>query len=304
MTDHRRVGFIGLGHMGGPMATNLVRAGHDLKVHDLDRAKAATQEQLGATWADGWADFADREVVFLALPGPPQVEAVLLGDKGLLQHLAPGSVVIDTTTSSTELLQRVVAFAATRDIEILECPVTNAIDGAIRGELTIFVGGNAEVLESQRPLLDHLATMLLHCGPHGTASTIKLMTNQLWFIHAASIAEGLMLGAKAGIPLETVRKAIVHSAGDSWVAGHDIPSIFAGHYDPSFTLALCNKDLGLIVETAERLGIDIPMTRLAQARFAEATQRYGAAAAELHVARLVEEQADLLLRPPHGEPCP
>ena len=73
MTDHRRVGFIGLGHMGGPMATNLVRAGHDLKVHDLDRAKAATQEQLGATWADGWADFADREVVFLALPGPPQV---------------------------------------------------------------------------------------------------------------------------------------------------------------------------------------------------------------------------------------
>ena len=110
-----------------------------------------------------------------------------------------------------------------------------------------------------------------------------------------------MLGAKAGVPLETVWVALKTSAGDSWVVRHDTPSIFAGHYDPSFSLALCCKDLGLIQEIAAGQGMSLPMTSLAQERFEMAKERYGADAGELHVAKLIEEEAGLLLRPPHGE---
>ena len=111
-----------------------------------------------------------------------------------------------------------------------------------------------------------------------------------------------MLGAKAGVPLETVWEAIKSSAGNSWVAEHDVPSIFAGHYDPSFSLALCCKDLGLIHDIAQSQGVNLPMAGAAQALFQQAKQTYGEQAAELHVVKLLEEQAGLLLRPPHGQP--
>jgi 3-hydroxyisobutyrate dehydrogenase-like beta-hydroxyacid dehydrogenase len=136
---------------------------------------------------------------------------------------------------------------------------------------------------------------------HGNGATIKLLTNLLWFVSAAAIGEGLMMGAKAGIPLDTVWEAIKSSAGNSWVAQHDVPSIFAGHYDPSFSLALCCKDLGLINQVAQSQGFELTMGALAQKVFQQAMQTYGPDAGELHVVRLLEERAGLLLRPPMGQ---
>ena len=162
------------------------------------------------------------------------------------------------------------------------------------------MGGDAACFEKHKPIFDVIGEKIFHVGVHGNGATIKLLTNLLWFVSAATIGEGLMLGAKAGIPLHTVWEAIKSSAGNSWVAEHDVPSIFAGHYDPSFSLALCCKDLGLINDIAKSQGYELTMGSFVQKVFEQARQTYGDDAAELHVVRLLEERTGLFLRPPHG----
>jgi 3-hydroxyisobutyrate dehydrogenase len=164
------------------------------------------------------------------------------------------------------------------------------------------VGGDLAVFEKHRPIFDVLATKIFHVGAPGNGATIKLLTNLLWFVSAAAIGEGLMLGAKAGVPLPVVWEAIKSSAGNSWVAEHDVPSIFAGNYDPSFSLALCCKDLGLINDIARSQGYELTMGKFVESLFQEAALTYGDSAAELHVVKLLEDRVGMLLRPPHGEP--
>ncbi len=294
--------FIGTGNMGNPMAANLLRAGYQMRVHDIDQAKAQNLIALGAHWAANCAEAVRNvDVVLCSLPGPVQVEQVLLADQGVLAHLKRGATVIDTSTSDQRLSQRIDAYARDLGLHYLEAPVTNAIDAAAEGRLSIFVGGDEALFNQHRAIFDVLATKIFHVGPAGNGAVIKLMTNLLWFVSAAAIGEGLMLGAKAGIPLNTVWEAIKASAGNSWVAEHDVPSIFAGHYDPSFSLDLCCKDLRLVNEIAEAQGFQLTMGSHAQALFEEARARYGGEAAELHVTRLLEERVGLFLRPPHGQ---
>jgi len=210
--------------------------------------------------------------------------------------------VIDTSTSSVDLVRQLADLARQRGGDFLEAPVTNAVDFAALGRVSIFVGGDEAVYQRHRPIFEVLGEKIFHVGVHGNGATIKLLTNLLWFVSAAAIGEGLMMGAKAGIPLDTVWEAIKSSAGNSWVAQHDVPSIFAGHYDPSFSLALCCKDLGLINQVAQSQGFELTMGALAQKVFQQAMQTYGPDAGELHVVRLLEERAGLLLRPPQGQP--
>lgn len=297
-----RLCFIGLGNMGNPMAANLARAGYQMRVHDLDQSKVQNIVALGAQWAASIADAVhEADVVLCSLPGPLQVEQVLLSDTGVLAKAKKGATIIDTSTSDQKLSQRIDARARELGVHYLEAPVTNAIDAAAEGRLSIFVGGDEVIFNQQRPIFDVLATKIFHVGPAGNGAVIKLMTNLLWFVSAAAIGEGLMLGAKAGIPLNTVWEAIKSSAGNSWVAEHDVPSIFAGHYDPSFSLDLCCKDLRLVNEIAQSQGFELTMGSHARALFEEARARYGGQAAELHVARLLEERVGLYLRPPHGQ---
>lgn len=297
-----RIFFIGLGNMGHPMAANLLKAGHTLTVHDLDPNKASDLIKAGAHWADTLAQgMAHADVVLCSLPGPPQVEQVMLSDDGVCAHLRAGMVVIDTTSSSVDLAKRLEASIRAKGASYLESPITNAADGARAGKLSIFVGGEATVYVKCLPIFQTLGEKIFHVGPAGNAATIKLLTNLLWFVSAATIGEALMLGAKAGVPLPTVWEAIQASAGNSWVVEHDVPSIFAGHYDPSFSLALCCKDLTLVNQIAEQQGYSLTMGQHALAQFEKAKEMYGPDAAELHVVKMLEDQVGLLLRPPHGE---
>jgi 3-hydroxyisobutyrate dehydrogenase-like beta-hydroxyacid dehydrogenase len=290
--------FIGVGNMGNPMAANLVKAGYDVTVFDVSRAKADNLIALGAAWAHSVAEgAAHADVVMASLPGPAQVRDVMLGDQGVLAHVRSGTTVIDTSTSAVELVRELVALAKAKDVDFLEAPVTNAVDMAALGRLSIFVGGDAACYEKHKPIFDVIGEKIFHVGAPGNGATIKLLTNLLWFVSAAAIGEGLMLGAKAGIPLHTVWEAIKSSAGNSWVAEHDVPSIFAGHYDPSFSLALCCKDLGLINDIAKSQGYDLPMGGMAQQLFQQAMATYGPEAAELHVVKLLEERVGHMLRP-------
>jgi len=302
MSSLPRIFFIGVGNMGHPMAANLLKAGHPLTVFDISPDKAQDLLAQGAQWASSLHQgVAACDVVMASLPGPAQVQAVMLGESGVMAALRPGMTVIDTSTSSVDLVRQLADLARQRSGDFLEAPVTNAVDFAALGRLSIFVGGDEAVYQRHLPIFEVLGEKIFQVGVHGNGATIKLLTNLLWFVSAAAIGEGLMMGAKAGIPLDTVWEAIKSSAGNSWVAQHDVPSIFAGHYDPSFSLALCCKDLGLINQVAQSQGFELTMGALAQKVFQQAMQTYGPDAGELHVVRLIEERAGLLLRPPMGQ---
>src|SRR5699024_8813366 len=148
-----------------------------------------------------------------------------------------------------------------------------------------------------QPVLENLGRVI-SCGRLGTGNVVKLVTNQLWFVHAAALGEGFAVGLSHGVDLDILWEAIKASVGDSFVAQHDAPSVFAGHYDPSFTLGLCLKDLGLTHELAGTVTADLPMTAAAHQAFTRAADRYGADAAELHVVRQIENDAGLDFRLP------
>ena len=175
------------------------------------------------------------------------------------------------------------------------------MDVARKGTLTLFVGGEAAVLARARAVLAPLGTVI-HCGALGTGTIVKLVTNQIWFINAAAIGEALTLGVKGGVHALTLWEALKQSVGDTFVCRHDVPSIFAGHYDPSFTLELCCKDLDLLKTLGDDFDMHMPMTLAARTRFQEALEQYGGGAAELHVCKLVEEQARVSLRVPGDWP--
>ena len=298
-----RIGYLGLGSMGAPMARNLAAAGHDLLVYDLDASRVEGLVRNGARPADSGEQLASEvDVLFTSLPGPRQSSAAM---PGLIAALPTGATWVDMTTNDRELVLELARRAETRGITVLDAPVTGAVDGARRGELTIFVGGSPQTVEHVRPLLETMGDVIL-CGDLGSGNVVKLVTNQIWFINAAAIGEGLVLGKKAGVDLLVLWDAIKRSVGDSFVARHDVPSIFAGHYDPSFTLDLCCKDLGLIQTLSQATETQTPVTTSAHARFEAARQAFGGDQAELLVCKLIEDAAGVKLRvegdwPRHSE---
>ncbi len=288
------IGFVGLGTMGGPMASRLVAAGHPLVVHDLDPGPVTALVEAGAAPADSPAELAGRvDLLLTSLPHPDHVEEVMVGGAALA-HLRAGTVWVDLTTNRPELLTELAARAPS-GVEVVDAPVTGAVDGARTGGLTLFAGGDPAVVDRVAPVLERLGRVV-RCGPLGTGNVTKLVTNQLWFIHAASIGEGFALGMANGVELDVLWDAIKDSVGDSFVARHDAPSIFAGHYDPIFTLDLCVKDLGLTTELAANVGTDLPLTERAADTFGRAAERYGRDVGELHVAKRIEDDAGLSFR--------
>lgn len=287
-----RIGFIGLGNMGGPMCLQLVDAGYDVIAYDIIDEALDVVADAGATRAASGAECAAADVLLTSLPHPRHVEAVMAD--GVLDALQPGSIWVDLTTNDRELVIEL-ADRAPDGVAVCDSPVTGAVDGARNGELTLFIGGDEAHRATVTPILEHLGTVI-QCGPLGTGNVVKLVTNQLWFIHAAAIGEGFALGMANGVELGTLWHAIKESVGDSFVARHDAPSIFAGHYDPSFTLDLCLKDLGLISTLSESVSADLAMTKQAHEVFERAGERYGRDVGELHVAKQIEDDAGLSMR--------
>jgi len=291
-----RIGFVGLGNMGAPMSQRLIQAGHQVHVFDADPDKTAAVSLAGGYRAESAADCARAgELFFTSLPRPDHVQAVMV-DAGAFAALPAGAVWVDLTTNQIDLLTSL-ADRAPDGVAVVDSPVTGAVDGARNGRLTLFAGGDPVAVDRVRPVLEVLGTVIF-CGPLGTGNVVKLVTNQLWFIAAAALGEGFALGMRHGVDLRVLWSAIRQSVGDSFAAAHDAPSIFAGHYDPSFTLGLCLKDLRLIHDLQDGLGADLPLTDAARAAFTLAAQRYGTQAAELHVAKRIEDDTGLSFRLP------
>jgi 3-hydroxyisobutyrate dehydrogenase len=288
------IGFIGLGNMGGPMCDRLLAAGHDVVAFDLDDAKVAHAVAHGAQPAQSAADCAARaDVLLTSLPRPDHVEAVMVAG-GALAALRAGALWIDLTTNRKELVARLAA-EAPAGVDVVDSPVTGAVDGARNGRLTLFIGGADAPVARATAIIEELGTVIA-CGALGTGNVVKLVTNQLWFVAAAALGEGFAVGMSHGVELSTLYRAIIESVGDSFVARHDGPSIFAGHYDPSFSLDLCLKDLGLLHELQADVDAPLLLTDAARAAFQDASDRYGGDVGELHVAKRLEDDTGLSFR--------
>ncbi|MBT5851255.1 MAG: NAD(P)-dependent oxidoreductase [Acidimicrobiaceae bacterium] len=288
------IGFIGLGNMGLPMCLNLIDAGLDVIAFDLRSEPVDKAVSAGAQRGADAADVAARaDILLTSLPRPDHVASVMR-DGGALAALRPGSLWADLTTNRREFVAEL-ASEAPAGVTVVDSPVTGAVDGARTGRLTLFAGGTDADLDRVVPILENMGRVI-RCGGLGTGNVVKLVTNQLWFIHAASIGEGFALGMANGVELPVLYDAICDSVGDSFVARHDGPSIFAGHYDPSFTIDLCLKDLGLLRELGDNVSADLIMTDAAHGVFENAAERYGRDVGELHVAKRLEDDAQLSFR--------
>jgi 3-hydroxyisobutyrate dehydrogenase len=290
-----RIGFIGLGNMGSAAARNLLRAGHDLWVHDV-RPDAAPDLRDRTTRCTSPREVIDHvDTVFTMVFGPAQIDDVVRGPDGLLAGSCDGRLWIDMTTSRPALMRELADEFEAAGGSAVDAPVTGSIDSCIRGDMILFVGGRDEAVTRARPLLEAVGVPRV-VGPYGNGYVAKLVNNQLWFIHAAAIGEAMVAAKVNGLDPDLWWEAMKGGAADSFVMQHDVPSILAGHYDPSFRLALCMKDLALVDELLTASGTRAELTRAAHARFGEATQRYGEDAGEMTVCKVLEDDAGIDLR--------
>lgn len=294
-----RVGFVGVGRLGSKLAGSLVRAGHEVVVVDRDPVAVERLLALGAHRAETPAAAAgDADAVVTCLPSPAVSSAVVEGEEGVLAGLRPGRTWIEMSTTDRHEVVRLAGLAAQRGISTLEAPVTGGVHLAATGEITVIVGGEADVAETHMPLFRAMGGRIFHVGPLGAASDIKVITNMLAFVHLVADGEALMLARRAGLDLRQAWEVIAASSGTSFVHETEGQLILNGSYDIGFTIALALKDLGLALGLGEETGVPLDLASRTRDRFAEAASRYGEAAWSPMVVRLLEEEVGVDLRAP------
>ncbi len=271
------IGFIGLGNMGGGMAANVLRAGYDLTVHDLRREAATPLLESGASWADTPAEVAaTSDVVLTSLPGPREVEAIALGESGVLEGSTSGKVYIDLSTSSPTLIRSIAEDFAAKGVSVLDAPVSGGPVGARTGRLAVMVGGDREVYERVKPALDAIGDKVSYIGPIGSGSIAKLMHNCIGYGLQTIVAECLTLGVKAGVDPEPLFEAISNgSVGRGSSFANTYPNTFlAGNFDPpSFALTLAHKDVSLALELGREYGVPMSVGNIAHQELTAALNR-------------------------------
>jgi 3-hydroxyisobutyrate dehydrogenase-like beta-hydroxyacid dehydrogenase len=252
-----KIGFIGVGNMGGPMCRNIIRnTNHEVVVYDLSPAAVQACTDLGASSATSLAEVASRcDVVITSLPLPRIVEEVALGAGGIAENARPGTVFIDLSTNSPATAKRVNAGMQAKGIPMLEAPVSGGTSRATAGTIVIMVGGDEKIFEQNLPLLKSFSAAVIHLGEIGYGSTAKLINNMLAFCNSAAAAEALMIGKRSGIDLRKLDAVIRNASGMSAGYANLSAKTLAGDFQPSFALDLAHKDLRLALEMADELGV-------------------------------------------------
>lgn len=260
-----RVGVIGLGIMGAPMARNLLRAGHALIVHTRTRARAGDLLAAGAAWADSPAAVAAGvDAVVTMLPDTPDVEAVIAGPAGVLAGAHAGLLAIDMSTIDPATARTLAERAALAEVALLDAPVSGGEQGAIAGTLSIMVGGDAAAFERARPLLAALGQRITHMGGPGQGQMTKLVNQVVGAGTLAAVAEGVLLAAGAGLDPAAMVAALGGGAAASWMLAEQAPRMQRRDFAPGFMVRLQQKDLRLALASAERLGVQLPLTAIVQ----------------------------------------
>ena len=295
--ERRRVGFIGVGNMGGNMANNLLVAGHDLTVTDIRKEVAAPLLDQGASWAETPREVAAAsDVTMLSLPMPADVEKVVTAEDGVLAGAAPGSTIIDLSTNAPSMVRALAVTAAAQDVGFLDAPVSGGVYGARKATLAVMVGGDAELFEQHRPLFDAIGSNVFHVGDIGAGNVAKLINNMLSFVCMLGTTEALVLGAKAGIDPVVLREVVKAGSGNSFMWDRGGRAILKDRLAPSFTVSLAAKDVTLATALAREFGVEVPMGSLSEQLLL--AYRDGGFAAEdlLATVKGVEEQAGIVVR--------
>jgi len=294
-----RVGFVGLGNLGGHLAVHVARAGFALVVHDRDPAAVAPLVAAGAAAAGSVRALAEAsDCVVTCLPSPAAVAEVVAGADGVLAGLRAGGTWIETSTTDVHELARLASLAAQQGVRVLECPVTGGVHRAAAGEITVLVGGDAGVLAEHRPVLEAFGGRIVHVGPLGQATVVKVITNMLAFVHLVATGEALMLARRAGIDLRAAFEAIAASSGASFVHETEGQLILNGSYDVGFSVDLALKDLGFASALGDELGVPLELAGLVERTFVRAREAYGGAAQSTQVVKLLEDALGVDLRAP------
>lgn len=251
-----RVGFVGLGIMGAGMAANLVRAGFDVVVHNRTAARAEPLVAAGAEAAESPRAVAERcGVVFTCVSDTPDVEQVVFGTDGVAAGLESGSLLVDASTVSPEATRHWAAQLADRGIGFLDAPVSGGSEGAAKGTLSIMIGGDDKQVERARPYLEAMGTTITHVGDVGAGQTCKLVNQILVVTAMLGVAEALVFAKAGGLDLDKTIAAVEGGAAGSWMLANRGPQVIRGDWRPGFTIDLQQKDLRLVLESADELGV-------------------------------------------------
>jgi 3-hydroxyisobutyrate dehydrogenase len=295
----RRVGYIGLGHLGFHLAHNLLKAGHTVTITDLHRGSAEPLLAEGAVWADSAREVAEvSDVVFTCLPSPRAVDAVVAGPNGVFEGLRAGGTWIDNSTNDQGETMRLAGLAGERGIEVLEAPVTGGVHKAAAGDITVLVGGEEGVFQAHADLLGTIGSPVLYMGPLGSAAVIKVITNMLAFINLVAVGEALMLAKRGGLDLTKSYEAILNSSGNSFVHETESQVILNGSYNINFTMDLAVKDLGFAMQFGREFGVPLDLASQTLQTFIRARSQYGGDAWSSQVVKLLEDAVGSDLRAP------
>ncbi len=254
-----RVGFVGMGIMGSAMAGNLLKAGFRVTVWNRTAERAAPLVDAGATLGTTPAEVASvSQVTISCVSDSPDVEAVALGDRGIVDGAARGSVYIDCSTISPEVTRSIAARLRERGVEMLDAPVSGGDVGAKAGTLSIMVGGDAQTFERCRPVFGAMGKTIVHCGPSGAGQVVKLCNQTAGALHLMAMAEAIALCKRSGVDPERMLEAVSAGAAGSWMLSNLAPRALRGDFAPGFMVDLQQKDLRLVLETAASTGTVMP----------------------------------------------
>lgn len=266
-----RVAFIGIGAMGRHMSRHVLEAGYELVVNDIRREAAQELLSKGARWADTPQEVAEGcEVVLTSLPMPKDVEDVVYGEHGLRVGWKRGDILIDMSTNSPAVIQKIARDAQKMGVEVLDAPVSGGVMGAESKQLSIIVGGKAEVLERVRKILEAMGNVIIHVGDVGCGNIAKLINNMVSFGCSEITYEGMVLGAKAGIDVRTLREILKNSSGTNFCVQNVLPHVLAGNFEVGFRLDLGLKDIGLALGMAKEYAVPTPIGVAVEQRLIEA----------------------------------
>jgi len=271
-----KVGFIGVGTMGAGMVNNLQKNGFDLVVNDVNQQSASRFVSAGAVWAPTPRQVAEQsDVVFSSLPGPLEVEAVAMGENGLIEGLKPGSAYFDLSTSSPTLIRKIAAEYEKRGIHALDAPVSGGPSGAASGQMAIWVGGDRKIFDQHKHVLDGFSDAAFYVGPVGAGAVAKLVHNCMGYITTAGLAEVFTMGVKAGVEPLAIWEAVRQGAlGRRGVFERLIDQFLVNKYDPpAFALRLAHKDMTLATNLGREMKVPMRLANLALEEMTEALNR-------------------------------
>jgi len=288
-----KIGFIGLGNVGGKLAGSLLRNGFELTVRDLNQESARPFLEKGAKWAESPKQLAETvELIITCLPNPAASAMVLEAEDGVLAGISPGKVWAEMSTTDEEEVKRLGAKVKAMGGEALDCPVSGGCHRAATGNISIFVGGERSSFEKILPIMKVLGRRILHTGDIGSASVLKVMTNYLATANLVTLCEALTTAKKAGMDLSTTYEAIRISSGNSFVHETESQVILNGSRDINFTMDLVLKDISLFQAIAERAGVPLEISPLLIDIFKDGEERYGSREWSPNIVRRLEEACD------------